>query len=146
MLLVGGCESGDDGTSKASSCGITAWRTLSGQPHYKQVTSYEDDVNPVRAAFIHICCSLFSRQHRADKIAHHSGHAFSLLSFSEAEARFHQAPELQALFPQRGRKGNGGIFSHPLLLKSSSIPQSPDRRAAAAFHTQFSPKRQKPAY
>ncbi|XP_045917344.1 neuroblastoma-amplified sequence-like [Micropterus dolomieu] len=46
LLLVGGCESGDDGTSKASCCGITAWRILSGSPHYKQVTSYEDDVNP----------------------------------------------------------------------------------------------------
>uniref|UniRef100_A0A4W6EH12 NBAS subunit of NRZ tethering complex n=1 Tax=Lates calcarifer TaxID=8187 RepID=A0A4W6EH12_LATCA len=46
LLLVGGCESGDDSTSKASCCGITAWRALSGSPHYKQVTSYEDDVNP----------------------------------------------------------------------------------------------------
>ncbi|XP_044025735.1 neuroblastoma-amplified sequence [Siniperca chuatsi] len=46
LLLVGGCESGDDSMSKASCCGITAWRTLSGSPHYKQVTSYEDDVNP----------------------------------------------------------------------------------------------------
>nr|XP_019947114.1 PREDICTED: neuroblastoma-amplified sequence [Paralichthys olivaceus] len=46
LLLVGGCESGDDSTSKASCRGITAWRTLSGSPHYKQVTSYEDDVNP----------------------------------------------------------------------------------------------------
>uniref|UniRef100_A0A674N5V0 NBAS subunit of NRZ tethering complex n=1 Tax=Takifugu rubripes TaxID=31033 RepID=A0A674N5V0_TAKRU len=48
LLLVGGCESGDDGTSKASSCGITAWRTLSGSPHYKQVTSNEEDVGLVR--------------------------------------------------------------------------------------------------
>ncbi|KAM3602383.1 uncharacterized protein V6R79_003119 [Siganus canaliculatus] len=46
LLLVGGCESGDDSMSKASCCGITAWRTLSGSPHYKQVTSYEDDINP----------------------------------------------------------------------------------------------------
>ncbi|XP_058468732.1 NBAS subunit of NRZ tethering complex [Solea solea] len=46
LLLVGGCESGDDTVSKASCCGITAWRTLSGSPHYKQVTSHEDDVNP----------------------------------------------------------------------------------------------------
>ncbi|XP_034755435.1 neuroblastoma-amplified sequence isoform X2 [Etheostoma cragini] len=45
LLIVGGCESGDDCTSKASCCGITAWRTLSGSPHYKQVTSYEDDVS-----------------------------------------------------------------------------------------------------
>uniref|UniRef100_A0AAQ6A991 Neuroblastoma-amplified sequence n=1 Tax=Amphiprion ocellaris TaxID=80972 RepID=A0AAQ6A991_AMPOC len=44
LLLVGGCESGDDGPSKASCCGITAWRALSASPHYKQVSSYEDDV------------------------------------------------------------------------------------------------------
>uniref|UniRef100_A0AAQ5ZXU3 Neuroblastoma-amplified sequence N-terminal domain-containing protein n=1 Tax=Amphiprion ocellaris TaxID=80972 RepID=A0AAQ5ZXU3_AMPOC len=43
LLLVGGCESGDDGPSKASCCGITAWRALSASPHYKQVSSYEDD-------------------------------------------------------------------------------------------------------
>nr|XP_061784995.1 NBAS subunit of NRZ tethering complex-like isoform X2 [Nerophis lumbriciformis] len=46
LLLVGGCELGDDSTSKASCCGLTAWRAMSGSPHYKQVTSYEDDVNP----------------------------------------------------------------------------------------------------
>uniref|UniRef100_A0A8C5H6L0 Neuroblastoma-amplified sequence n=1 Tax=Gouania willdenowi TaxID=441366 RepID=A0A8C5H6L0_GOUWI len=46
LLLVGGCESGDDSASKACCCGITAWRALSGSPHYKQVTSYEDDVIP----------------------------------------------------------------------------------------------------
>uniref|UniRef100_A0A3Q3K2P3 Neuroblastoma-amplified sequence N-terminal domain-containing protein n=1 Tax=Monopterus albus TaxID=43700 RepID=A0A3Q3K2P3_MONAL len=45
LLLVGGCESAYDSTSKASCCGITAWRALSGSPHYKQVTSYEDDVS-----------------------------------------------------------------------------------------------------
>ncbi|XP_061126095.1 NBAS subunit of NRZ tethering complex isoform X1 [Syngnathus typhle] len=45
LLLVGGCESGDDGSSKAASYGLTAWRVLSGSPHYKQVTSSEDDVN-----------------------------------------------------------------------------------------------------
>uniref|UniRef100_A0A8C4NHH4 NBAS subunit of NRZ tethering complex n=1 Tax=Dicentrarchus labrax TaxID=13489 RepID=A0A8C4NHH4_DICLA len=62
LLLVGGCESGDDSTSKASCCGITAWRTLSGSPHYKQVTSYEDDVNPKRG-FIRIpSIRFFSRQ------------------------------------------------------------------------------------
>nr|XP_046229839.1 neuroblastoma-amplified sequence isoform X2 [Scatophagus argus] len=63
LLLVGGCESGDDSTSKASSCGITAWRILSGSPHYKQVTSYEDDVNPnQRRGFIRIpSFRLFSR-------------------------------------------------------------------------------------
>uniref|UniRef100_A0A3Q3XCS4 NBAS subunit of NRZ tethering complex n=1 Tax=Mola mola TaxID=94237 RepID=A0A3Q3XCS4_MOLML len=54
LLLVGGCESGDDITSKASDYGITAWRTLSGSPHYKQVTSYEDDVNPNQRGFLRI--------------------------------------------------------------------------------------------
>ncbi|XP_051954373.1 NBAS subunit of NRZ tethering complex [Xyrauchen texanus] len=43
LLLLGGCESGDSLVSRASRCGITAWRVLSGSPHYKQVTSYEDD-------------------------------------------------------------------------------------------------------
>ncbi|XP_047243058.1 NBAS subunit of NRZ tethering complex isoform X3 [Girardinichthys multiradiatus] len=43
LLLVGGCESGDNDASKASCSGITAWRVLSGSPHYKQVTSYVDD-------------------------------------------------------------------------------------------------------
>ncbi|KAM6915430.1 NBAS subunit of NRZ tethering complex [Xenentodon cancila] len=46
LLLVGGCEPSDDGASKACCSGITAWRALSGSPYYKQVTSYEDDVNP----------------------------------------------------------------------------------------------------
>uniref|UniRef100_A0A8C1T408 NBAS subunit of NRZ tethering complex n=1 Tax=Cyprinus carpio TaxID=7962 RepID=A0A8C1T408_CYPCA len=47
LLLVGGCESGDSDVSRASRCGITAWRVLSGSPHYKQVTSYEDDISAV---------------------------------------------------------------------------------------------------
>ncbi|XP_020497698.2 NBAS subunit of NRZ tethering complex [Labrus bergylta] len=64
LLLVGGCESGDDITSKASCCGITAWRTLSGSPHYKQVTSYEDDVDPnQKRGFLRMpSFRLFSRQ------------------------------------------------------------------------------------
>uniref|UniRef100_A0A674GM37 NBAS subunit of NRZ tethering complex n=1 Tax=Taeniopygia guttata TaxID=59729 RepID=A0A674GM37_TAEGU len=44
LLLIGGCETDEDGVSKAAGCGISAWRILSGSPHYKQVTSYEDDV------------------------------------------------------------------------------------------------------
>ncbi|XP_074751723.1 NBAS subunit of NRZ tethering complex isoform X3 [Athene noctua] len=44
LLLVGGCETDEDGVSKAASCGISAWRVLSGSPHYKQVTNYEDDI------------------------------------------------------------------------------------------------------
>lgn len=47
LLLVGGCETDEDGVSKAAGCGISAWRILSGSPHYKQVTSYEDDVRTV---------------------------------------------------------------------------------------------------
>ncbi|XP_037607505.1 neuroblastoma-amplified sequence [Sebastes umbrosus] len=64
LLLVGGCESGDDCTSKASCYGITAWRALSGSPHYKQVTSYEDDVsaNQKRGFFKIPSFRLFSRQ------------------------------------------------------------------------------------
>lgn len=64
LLLVGGCESGDESTSKASCCGITAWRALSGSPHYKQVTSYEDDVssNPKRGFFRVPSFRLFSKQ------------------------------------------------------------------------------------
>ncbi|TDH00309.1 hypothetical protein EPR50_G00187270 [Perca flavescens] len=64
LLLVGGCESGDDCTSKASCYGITAWRTLSGSPHYKQVTSYEDDVsaNQKRGFFKIPSFRFFSRQ------------------------------------------------------------------------------------
>uniref|UniRef100_A0A8K9WR96 NBAS subunit of NRZ tethering complex n=1 Tax=Oncorhynchus mykiss TaxID=8022 RepID=A0A8K9WR96_ONCMY len=45
LLLVGGCESGVDDASRATRCGLTAWRALSGSPHYKQVTSYEDDTS-----------------------------------------------------------------------------------------------------
>nr|XP_055042803.1 NBAS subunit of NRZ tethering complex [Misgurnus anguillicaudatus] len=45
LLLVGGCESCDSDVSRASRSGITAWRVLSGSPHYKQVTSYEDDIS-----------------------------------------------------------------------------------------------------
>ncbi|XP_064911947.1 NBAS subunit of NRZ tethering complex isoform X2 [Columba livia] len=44
LLLVGGCETDEDGVCKAAGCGISAWRVLSGSPHYKQVTSYEDDI------------------------------------------------------------------------------------------------------
>ncbi|XP_041831827.1 neuroblastoma-amplified sequence isoform X2 [Melanotaenia boesemani] len=64
LLLVGGCESGDDSVSKASCCGITAWRALSGSPHYKQVTSYEDDINQnQKRGFFRIpSFRLFSRQ------------------------------------------------------------------------------------
>uniref|UniRef100_A0A8C1T599 NBAS subunit of NRZ tethering complex n=1 Tax=Cyprinus carpio TaxID=7962 RepID=A0A8C1T599_CYPCA len=63
LLLVGGCESGDSDVSRASRCGITAWRVLSGSPHYKQVTSYEDDISAVslRGFFRMPSFRLFSR-------------------------------------------------------------------------------------
>uniref|UniRef100_A0A8C9NH09 NBAS subunit of NRZ tethering complex n=1 Tax=Serinus canaria TaxID=9135 RepID=A0A8C9NH09_SERCA len=54
LLLVGGCETEEDGVSKATACGISAWRILSGSPHYKQVTSYEDDVRTVSLGLLRI--------------------------------------------------------------------------------------------
>uniref|UniRef100_A0A8C5FM34 NBAS subunit of NRZ tethering complex n=1 Tax=Gadus morhua TaxID=8049 RepID=A0A8C5FM34_GADMO len=65
LLLVGGCEAGDESVPMASGCGITAWRALSGAPHYKQVTSYEEHVNTVshkRGYFKIPSFRLFSRQ------------------------------------------------------------------------------------
>uniref|UniRef100_A0AAR2M583 Neuroblastoma-amplified sequence N-terminal domain-containing protein n=1 Tax=Pygocentrus nattereri TaxID=42514 RepID=A0AAR2M583_PYGNA len=64
LLLVGGCESNDSKASRATRCGITAWRVLSGSPHYKQVTSYEDDVSASqrRGLFRMPSFRLFSRQ------------------------------------------------------------------------------------
>ncbi|XP_028823791.1 NBAS subunit of NRZ tethering complex isoform X2 [Denticeps clupeoides] len=64
MLLIGGCESDADDASRATRCGITAWRLLSGQPHYKQVTSYEDDVGAYqRRGFLRFpAFKIFSRQ------------------------------------------------------------------------------------
>ncbi|XP_062324090.1 NBAS subunit of NRZ tethering complex [Osmerus eperlanus] len=64
LLLVGGCESGGQVVSRASRCGITAWRALSGSPYYKQVTSYEDHVHATqrRGYFKIPTFRLFSRQ------------------------------------------------------------------------------------
>ncbi|KAM9554241.1 NBAS subunit of NRZ tethering complex [Salvelinus alpinus] len=63
LLLVGGCESGVDDASRATRCGLTAWRALSGSPHYKQVTSYEDDTctNQKKGFFTVPSFRLFSR-------------------------------------------------------------------------------------
>ncbi|XP_053443844.1 NBAS subunit of NRZ tethering complex isoform X2 [Nycticebus coucang] len=47
LLLVGGCETVEVGMSKASSCGLSAWRVLSGSPYYKQVTNSGDKVTVV---------------------------------------------------------------------------------------------------
>ncbi|XP_070541643.1 NBAS subunit of NRZ tethering complex-like [Ptychodera flava] len=50
MLVIGGCNE-DPGTgqpedqiSEAAKCGITAWRILSGQPHYKLITDYSEEL------------------------------------------------------------------------------------------------------
>ncbi|XP_072559088.1 NBAS subunit of NRZ tethering complex isoform X2 [Paramormyrops kingsleyae] len=64
LLLVGGCEGGDGDASRATRCGLTAWRVLSGSPHYKQVTSSEDDVGSAqrRGLFRLPSFRLFARQ------------------------------------------------------------------------------------
>ncbi|XP_048858218.1 NBAS subunit of NRZ tethering complex isoform X2 [Brienomyrus brachyistius] len=64
LLLVGGCEGGDGDASRATRCGLTAWRALSGSPHYKQVTSSEDDVGSAqrRGLFRLPSFRLFARQ------------------------------------------------------------------------------------
>ncbi|XP_034143835.1 neuroblastoma-amplified sequence isoform X2 [Esox lucius] len=62
LLLVGGCESSADGVSRATRFGLTAWRALSGPPHYKQVTSYEDDASAQSKGFFRMpSFRLFSR-------------------------------------------------------------------------------------
>uniref|UniRef100_A0A8C3LHL0 Neuroblastoma-amplified sequence N-terminal domain-containing protein n=1 Tax=Chrysolophus pictus TaxID=9089 RepID=A0A8C3LHL0_CHRPC len=62
LLLVGGCETDEDGVSKASACGISAWRVLSGSPHYKQVTSYEDDIKTRRGLLRIMNLRFYSRR------------------------------------------------------------------------------------
>uniref|UniRef100_U3FS09 Neuroblastoma-amplified sequence n=1 Tax=Callithrix jacchus TaxID=9483 RepID=U3FS09_CALJA len=47
LLLVGGCETAEVGVSKASSCGLSAWRVLSGSPYYKQVSNGRERVTAV---------------------------------------------------------------------------------------------------
>ncbi|XP_069925849.1 NBAS subunit of NRZ tethering complex isoform X1 [Oryctolagus cuniculus] len=47
LLLVGGCETPGVGISKAASCGLSAWRVLSGSPYYKQITNGGDKVTTV---------------------------------------------------------------------------------------------------
>ncbi|XP_045142533.1 neuroblastoma-amplified sequence, partial [Echinops telfairi] len=65
LLLVGGCESADVGKSKASRCGLSAWRVLSGSPYYKQVTNGGDKVTVVpqtRGLLRMLSVKLYSRQ------------------------------------------------------------------------------------
>ena len=52
ILLIGGAADPDPDTGEiiapsAVQCGLTAWRMLSGSPHYKLVTDYEHDVGMV---------------------------------------------------------------------------------------------------
>ncbi|TSL47624.1 Neuroblastoma-amplified sequence [Bagarius yarrelli] len=64
LLLVGRCKSDEGADSVAAHWGITAWRVLSGAPHYKPVTSYEDDVlaSQRRGFFRMPAFRLFSKQ------------------------------------------------------------------------------------
>uniref|UniRef100_A0A4W4GYP0 Neuroblastoma-amplified sequence n=1 Tax=Electrophorus electricus TaxID=8005 RepID=A0A4W4GYP0_ELEEL len=65
LLLLGGCEMGDRrGVSQATARGLTAWRVLSGSPHYKQMTRHQDDISAVRQTDLFRMHSfrLFSRQ------------------------------------------------------------------------------------
>ncbi|CAI5769585.1 neuroblastoma-amplified sequence isoform X1 [Podarcis lilfordi] len=68
LLIVGGCEMDGEGSgaSKASSCGLSAWRVLSGSPYYKPVTSYEDDIGTAkrRSLFKIRSLNFYSRQGR----------------------------------------------------------------------------------
>ncbi|XP_040848780.1 neuroblastoma-amplified sequence isoform X2 [Ochotona curzoniae] len=47
LLLVGGCEVPGVRISKAASCGLSAWRVLSGSPYYKQIINGGDEVTTV---------------------------------------------------------------------------------------------------
>lgn len=49
MLVVGGCcgLDPDEDDTHAKKLGLTAWRTLSAEPHYKLVTDLEEDLRQV---------------------------------------------------------------------------------------------------
>uniref|UniRef100_A0A8D1R776 Neuroblastoma-amplified sequence n=1 Tax=Sus scrofa TaxID=9823 RepID=A0A8D1R776_PIG len=47
LLLIGGCETAEVGISQAASCGLSAWRVLSGSPYYKPVITGGDRVTAV---------------------------------------------------------------------------------------------------
>ena len=57
LLLVGGCETAEVGISKAASCGLSAWRVLSGSPYYKPVTHGGDRVTAVSLIYGISFCS-----------------------------------------------------------------------------------------
>uniref|UniRef100_A0A452VGF7 NBAS subunit of NRZ tethering complex n=1 Tax=Ursus maritimus TaxID=29073 RepID=A0A452VGF7_URSMA len=61
LLLVGGCETADVGVSKASSCGLSAWRVLSGSPYYKQVTNGGDRVTATLGLLRMLSVKFYSR-------------------------------------------------------------------------------------
>uniref|UniRef100_A0A5F8H6Y9 NBAS subunit of NRZ tethering complex n=1 Tax=Monodelphis domestica TaxID=13616 RepID=A0A5F8H6Y9_MONDO len=65
LLLVGGCESDEEGASKARALGLSAWRVLSGSPYYKPVSSSGDGLAaaPKRLGLLRILNAvLYSRQ------------------------------------------------------------------------------------
>ncbi|XP_072498758.1 NBAS subunit of NRZ tethering complex [Notamacropus eugenii] len=65
LLLVGGCETDDVGTSKARAWGLSAWRVLSGSPYYKPVSLSGDSlaVAPKTLGLLRIfSVKLYSRQ------------------------------------------------------------------------------------
>ena len=49
VLIVGGCctQDPDDDVTHSEKFGLTAWRPLSAEPHYKLVTDLEDDLRQV---------------------------------------------------------------------------------------------------
>ncbi|XP_067400847.1 NBAS subunit of NRZ tethering complex isoform X2 [Emydura macquarii macquarii] len=68
LLLVGGCETDEDGVFKATRCGISAWRVLSGSPHYKQVNSYKDDTGTAqRSGLLRIMNFRFYKRHQTEQ-------------------------------------------------------------------------------
>uniref|UniRef100_A0A8C4LME2 NBAS subunit of NRZ tethering complex n=1 Tax=Equus asinus asinus TaxID=83772 RepID=A0A8C4LME2_EQUAS len=62
LLLVGGCETAEVGTSKASSSGLSAWRVLSGSPYYKQVTNGGDRVTATLGLLRMLSVKFYSHQ------------------------------------------------------------------------------------
>jgi hypothetical protein len=48
ILIIGGQADPTEEEGTAASHGVTVWRILSGSPHYKMVTDYEQDLNAVK--------------------------------------------------------------------------------------------------
>lgn len=56
LLLIGGCETAEVGISQAASCGLSAWRVLSGSPYYKPVITGGDRVTAVSISYAISLC------------------------------------------------------------------------------------------